>query len=387
MIHFDFERMCYQCGICKTVCKSNAIEYIDNREGGFYPRIDTEKCIRCGLCEARCPRVSPPATKHPERVYAARSSDLEGSKRSSSGGIFWELAKDFIAEDKYVCGCVFNKQMQAEHILSNQLSDVERMQGSKYVKSSTEKVIAEMQQCLKKGNRILFCGTPCQVAAMEKQFEKYRDQLYLVGLFCHGIPPQKVLDIYIRYLERNGKKVENIIFRGKERKDKEHIILYQDGTKEYHYKNESGYMNYFWSGILLHTCEDDNCQYKKKFAGDIMIGDAWGYHGILEDRNFQKRVSYVLPLTEKGNRLLQNQNLLIDPDSGNMDIREVYQYNPYLLHGFKKNNQRNEIISVLNEKNWKKVLYRYKLRNPMKVLAYRLGLYSVLRKMKEATRR
>lgn len=51
---FREKNECCGCGVCLAVCPKNAIAMEIDEEGFSYPRIDAEKCIRCGKCSAVC---------------------------------------------------------------------------------------------------------------------------------------------------------------------------------------------------------------------------------------------------------------------------------------------------------------------------------------------
>lgn len=47
-----FRAWCKACGICAAFCPTKVLA----RDEGGYPYVqDLEKCIKCGLCEIRCP--------------------------------------------------------------------------------------------------------------------------------------------------------------------------------------------------------------------------------------------------------------------------------------------------------------------------------------------
>lgn len=379
MINFDFANECYQCGNCKNICPKGAIQYIENDTGDFIPKIDESKCIGCNLCEKICPHINAKGTNKFVNVVSAYGEDASSIKRSASGGVFWTLAKKFLDDGGYICGCVLQDNLKAEHILSNSIDDLIRMQGSKYVKSNTENVLPKIEECLREGNKIMFCGTPCQVAAIEKRFERYREQLYLIGLFCHGIPSQKVFDVYVEWLEKqNNKKIQDVIFRSKNHPQKEHEVVFEDHSHKFYYKNESTYMCFFWGGMVLNTCAEPNCQYKNNFCGDLMIGDAWGYQGKLTDQ-YDGRISNIICLTQKGVDLIHTDDLVLEQ----ADIAHIYKYQPYLKHGSKKNEMRDKVLHELNATNYKKIIYKYHLSSRKRDIAYKLGLYPVIIKMKK----
>ena len=379
MVNFDFSNKCYQCGNCKNVCPQDAIQYIENTAGDYLPVIDRNKCINCGLCDKVCPRINSKGTNKVLDAFVAYGKDAPSIKRSASGGIFWSIAKNFLDNGGYVCGCVFQDNLKAEHILSNSIDDLIRMQGSKYVKSNTEKVLPDIAEKLKAGNKILFCGTPCQVAAIEKRFEKYREQLYLVGLFCHSVPSQKAFDVYVEWLEnQNNKKIKDIIFRSKNHPCKEHEVIFTDNTHKFYYKNQSMYMRCFWKHIVLNTCAEPNCQYKNNFCGDLMIGDAWGYQGNLTS-NYNGRISNIICLSQKGVNLIHFEDLVLEK----YDIDNIYKFQPYLQHGIKKNEIRDKVMSEINSSNYQRVIYKYNISSRKIDCAYKIGLISILDKMKK----
>lgn len=379
MVNFDFSNECYQCGNCRDACPQDAIKYIENKTGDFMPVIDSHKCVNCGVCDKVCPRLESKGTNEFLDAFAAYGKDFSSINRSASGGIFWTIAKKILEDGGYVCGCVFQENLKAEHILSNSIEDLIRMQGSKYVKSNTEKVLPDIAEKLKGGAKVLFCGTPCQVAAIERRFEKYREQLYLIGLFCHGVPSQKAFDVYVAWLEeRSKKKIKDIIFRSKNHSRKEHEVIFTDNTRKFYYKNQAKYMSFFGCGIVMNTCAEPNCQYKNNFCGDLMIGDAWGYQGDLTTE-YSGRVSNVICLTKKGIDLIHTEDLILEK----ADIADIYKYQPYLLHGSKKNEARDEVMSEINTDNYQNVIYKYNLSSRKRDFAYKVGLYPALVKIKK----
>lgn len=46
---------CCGCTACATVCKSSAISMREDKEGFFYPEIDTALCVKCYMCVKICP--------------------------------------------------------------------------------------------------------------------------------------------------------------------------------------------------------------------------------------------------------------------------------------------------------------------------------------------
>lgn len=107
-----------------------------NDEGFWFPQVNEVKCIHCGVCARSCPSQCHIELNKPTSVFAAVSYDEEGSRLSSSGGVFYEAARYVIQElQGYVCGAALDENLQLKHIVTNSMNDVERMQGSKYIQS------------------------------------------------------------------------------------------------------------------------------------------------------------------------------------------------------------------------------------------------------------
>ncbi len=49
------EDMCSACGMCISVCKSEALSFVEDEEGNRKVVVDKVKCKGCGLCIATCP--------------------------------------------------------------------------------------------------------------------------------------------------------------------------------------------------------------------------------------------------------------------------------------------------------------------------------------------
>lgn len=79
-------------------------------EGFLYPDVDAAKCTRCGLCERVCVaftrRNNAPTSPVPE-AHGCFSLDEKARRNSSSGGVFYELARNVLLRG----GCVFGVAM------------------------------------------------------------------------------------------------------------------------------------------------------------------------------------------------------------------------------------------------------------------------------------
>ena len=207
-------QLCTGCLACSQICRKQAIKVV-SREGFNYPEIDHTKCNDCGLCKKICPVlkefVFDPLNK-PLEAYVIKKDD---SALSSSGGCCAQLYTFCVKNNFTVCGCVLDGTY-AHHILSKDPNDINKMLGSKYIQSDLSKVYKEIKATLI-NSKVLFIGTPCQVAAIKRIAAKYINNLYTVDLFCHGVCSQNILTSCINEeLECEKVDIEQISFRNKD---------------------------------------------------------------------------------------------------------------------------------------------------------------------------
>ena len=90
--------------------------------------------------------------------------------------------RSFIEDGGYVASCLF-KDGEFVFDITNDLNYARRFAGSKYVKSNPEGIYKKIAQKLKEGNKVMFIGLPCQVAAL-KNYVKIRISYVLLILFA-----------------------------------------------------------------------------------------------------------------------------------------------------------------------------------------------------------
>ena len=304
---------CCACTACVHACPVSAIQFSQDEEGFYYPRIDKDKCVGCGLCERVCPIEKPTyGNSNNPKVYAAMINDIEQRKKSSSGGIFYAIACWIIQQGGKVYGASIDANHKVKHIGINKLEDLSLLRGSKYVQSDLNHIFIEIKKELKLGKWCYFVGTGCQVAGLKAFLRKDYKTLLTSDLVCHGVPSQWIFNQHIDYLETKFKgKVINYQFRNNETWGGCEIfslINSKGKIKTYKFPSYdlSPYLYSFMHGMISrYSCYD--C----KFAclprqGDLTLGDYWGVKNVFPDIDSTNGISLVVVNNIKGETILQH---------------------------------------------------------------------------------
>ena len=209
MITIDDKHNCCGCEACVQICPKHCITFDEDSEGFRYPSVNPTVCIECGLCEIVCPVRHQPDEKDPLTTYAAKNRNEEELLHSSSGGIFILLAKEVLRQGGVVFGAKFNEKWEVIHDYAETEEDVKFFMGSKYVQSRIGNTFNKCLFFLKQGRKVLFSGTPCQIAGLKRYLRKEYDNLLTVDVICHGVPSPKVWRKYIKEINENALQGEN----------------------------------------------------------------------------------------------------------------------------------------------------------------------------------
>ena len=162
-------------------------------------------------------------------------------------------------------------------------------------------IIKKVEKDLKENKKVLFSGTPCQVAAVISSInEKYRENLYTCDLVCHGVPSELIFRKFLKYIEmKNNKQIKEFIFRDKRFGWESHYetSIFDDKTEV----TTQYFRNLFYGhNILRPSCH--KCNYANIHRpADITIADFWGIEKVNPDFLDENGVSLVIINNEKGN--------------------------------------------------------------------------------------
>lgn len=304
--------LCVGCRACEQACPKGAIRMCEDTEGYIYPQIDENACVDCGICRKKCPVSNKPETSAYRKFYALQAKNTNELNNSSSGGAFITFAKKIINDGGVVYGCILDSDFKAKICSAHSVDELIPMQGSKYVSSDVGNTYAEVKGHLENGKKVMYVGTPCQIAGLKSFLGKEYEMLVTVDFLCHGVPSGKLFCENIRYLEKKYKgKISDYRFRDKSKKGwglVSSFYVNRNGKikKKYEIDKVNGYFYGFISGWI-----DRLSCYSCRFVGqeriaDITIGDFWGITDKENIFDIMSGVSLCMVNTEKGEELLNS---------------------------------------------------------------------------------
>ena len=315
--------LCCGCEACVQACAHNAISMKEDNEGFRYPEVDATLCVECSLCEKVCQyNDMPPKYTEEKYVFGGYIANPEVRFESTSGGAFSAIV-DAFCDEKYVVFGAEAKEIDVFHSYIESKAELSKFRKSKYSQSIIGDTYKQVKAFLKEGKKVLFSGTPCQIAGLRCYLGKTnQDNLLTVEVICEGVPSP----LYVRKWDKHfrtcyGCGIANIDYRytGK--------ALFQEGKWDFQqlkidYKGKKKsfvkdrWFNPFWSIWLNHLMSRPSC-YKCRFTtaergSDISLGDLWGVHLYCPELyGSNGGSSLVVCNTEKGKTVVENAQKLM----------------------------------------------------------------------------
>lgn len=307
---------CSGCGACLSACPRGAIGMVSEADGFVYPKIEKDDCISCGRCLSVCPARSKSASKDkPPKSYIGFCSDTDLVSSSSSGGIFPALAREMLDEGGVVFGAkIFHKEngdIGCKHIGISTEEELSELQGSKYIQSSSAESFPLVKRLLESSQKVLYCGTSCQIHGLLSYLGENNENLVTVDLVCHGVPSAKMFNSYVSFLGLSPESIESVSFRKRISEGGPYRIALSCAEQERPLElslRESAYYRLFMNCVCYRpACY--SCKYSNVYKpADITLGDYYASPTLLESCGFEvdARALYscVLTHSEKGERTL-----------------------------------------------------------------------------------
>lgn len=367
---------CCGCNACVQICPVSCIK-MEPINGFYYPKIDEEKCIHCGLCRKVC-QYSDGKSNVKEKqeildVYAGWNAEEKDVVKSTSGGIFPVLAKYVLENNGVVFGTILDENQEAKVVVAESLEEIEAMRGSKYTRSDTQETYKLAKKYLETGSVVLYAGTPCQIAGLRAFLRKPYEQLICVDLICHGVPSELLIKHYKKYLEEKyNSSIVDFQFRHttEGNMESEYYIEFQNGQV---LKEGLGVNKYSktYNSLIAHMPSCTSCVYTTtKRSGDITIGDFWGINKINPEHVNAHGTSLIAVNTKKGQEIMEKvqNDLKIYPHK----IEEALPYNPPLSHSNKPHPWRKGFLRMLEKEGFEKSYKKYIVIGNKILIIYRV---------------
>ena len=327
---------CFGCEACQQACPKHAITMQEDKEGFRYPVVDETSCIHCSLCRKACPYAVMPE-KHRNNKYAFGGYSKNPTTRfeSTSGGAFSAVVEAFCNKN-YV---IFGAEAKGLLVFHNYITDQQelwKLRKSKYSQSVIGESYQQAKKYLAEGKKVLFSGTPCQIAGLYAYLNvmNYHSlgNLLTVEVVCEGVPSP----LYVRKMDKAiedkfGSRIELLDYRYKGKSlfglgKWDFQVMKTDISRRHPGKwafdimriqpihktvlKKDRWFNPFWSIWLNHLMSRPSC-YKCPFAeqgrtADITLGDLWGVHlNCQELYGKNGGSSLAVGNTEKGTEVLK----------------------------------------------------------------------------------
>lgn len=326
-----------------------------------------------------------------EKAYLGYNPRLDIRERSSSGGLFYELASNILSKNGVVYGASFTEDFQVKHIRINDIEQLECLLRSKYVQSDIKEVYIPLEKDLKEGKYVMFAGTPCQIAAISNFARVNKlscERLYLIDFICHGVPSPKIWESYLSYLSK-GEKIKEINFREKSKAgwhDYHFFVKYVNSREKKESHEINAYMRTFLGDKNLRpACY--NCKFKRDFyCSDITLGDAWKIEKEKSEWSDDRGTSLFVVRTNKGKGLMEEISTKFISCETNYD--KWGMYNPSMINASIKPIGRKEFFDDFGKmstndfwEKYKKIPLKSNIKFMMKSIVRVLNLQKIIRKI------
>lgn len=368
---------CVGCGACANACPENCLNMVADKDGFLHPEIQRDNCVKCGACEKVCPVTNrTPKEKESLQTYAAYSKYDNVRVSSSSGGLFYTVAKYIIENSGIVYGAAFDENLHLSHKGMDSVEDLYLLQGSKYIQSETKLCFREIKEQLATNRPVLFCGTPCQVEGLLCYLKKPYENLFTIDFICHGVPSPKAWEEYIKYQEKAfSAKAYSAYFRDKSNGwlSFSSQLKFVNKAEYLEIHSKDAYMKAFLQNISLRkSCY--HCKFKNvNRNSDITMGDLWGIQNIFPHITDDKGVSVAFIQSKKGRYLFEQvkDDMWLQEISSKLAIAN----NSAMLNSVYEHNFRDYFFENLGKQNFERLVEN--CLNPSYYVRLKRKLYKI----------
>ncbi len=312
MIQIENKAECNGCCACIDICPNNSITLKTDVEGFWYPVIDKATCVNCSMCEKTCPELYAEHIKKDNEkkpvIYAAIHKNMEVRFDSTSGGLFSAIADIVYSDGGYVGGAVYDKDFSVIHYISNEKKDLQKLRSSKCTQSNASGLYNTIKNLLNAGEKVLVCGTPCQMAGLRQFLNCDYENLIIIDFTCTGVISPKIFRKYLDSIEkRSGSKIVSIKAKSKEFgwRNLTTKFTFENGESLFETKHDSLFTHGHLNSNVFYRPSCNECKFKNSTITDITIADFWGIENIEKSLDNDLGTSKVILNSEKGELLFE----------------------------------------------------------------------------------
>lgn len=348
------KHLCTGCSSCVSTCPKSCLRIIFDENGFAYPECkDHSKCVMCGLCEVACPILHPVTVNDQETIaFAAYSMNYGLREESSSGGVFSEVALQIIRQGGIVFGAAYHDDFSVYHVGITTEAGLAQLRGAKYAESELGDSFCKIRTCLQKGQKVMFVGTPCQVAGLNTFLKKEYENLITVDFACHGVPSPLAWKEYVNYRAKRdagGQLPQRINLRSKHtgwsNYQYSNLYEYANGVRYSARSSKDPFMKLF-VGDYINRESCANCIYKGyERVSDLTLGDFWGIWDIAPEMDDNKGTSLLLIHSEKGRDFLHCCEGKLETMPVKLEWASTQ--NPSILYASSANESRDQVLFLV----------------------------------------
>lgn len=379
MIDIITTEQCTGCKMCGDLCPTGAISFEYDEFGFWMPVVEYTKCTKCKLCVTRCPSLIENNVEVVDSVkcYGLWHKDENIRWQSTSGGFFTSLASFVVKNGGYCAGAIYDENINVKHILSNKIEDIAALRQSKYVQSDTSTVYSNTKSLLKKGEEVLFCGAPCQVAALKSYLHKPYSNLITMDFVCCAISSPFVFDKYKEWLEDKYKsKINRIWFKNKKEgwRNISTEVEFKNGKNYFRTGNRERYMIAFVDDGLNMRDSCNSCLYRKvPHESDFTVADFWGIEKLHPEIDDNKGISALIINSKKGQDVFEK--IKVDFNTFDTTIEEIAKGNFTIYKPKEPHQNREEFLKTIKTISFKKAINAYSSYSGLNKILIDFGYY------------
>lgn len=312
------DETCCGCGLCAEICSVNAIKMMPNEQGFLYPHIDSKRCVNCRACEKVCIFSKSSDGSEAKNSYLVAHRDEMIQMASSSGGAYTAICQAIQEyhnnEEITYYGAAWQEDFTVKHERVTSLDGISRFRKSKYVQSEIFTLLPKIKDDLKNNRVVVFSGTPCQVACVNRFVGKENARLYTIDVVCNGVGSPVALQSYLQSKYENAVKI-----------DMRHKSFYHGNIfykwfvvttpKRKYVERMNHFMSAYYAGEF-NRISCFSCPYaKKERCSDFTIGDIHTHYAQLTEKEYKNGVSVLLINTEHASKVtneIKKQMLLTE---------------------------------------------------------------------------